>query len=165
MLFRKISLIWYQFKQEARGCQLIWTPCVLYVWKISIFSLHYGLELLIISWSCVTMCAFHVGNGIFHGDFVISFLWIFFKSSTWCFIIFTDMFPGYYVTFHARLRLKLSWLKDYISFQSISVLLILKLWVKIFQYISWWGVMVVYCNFLNIISKCQISVLCCLYCN
>ena len=36
---------------------------------MSIFGLLYGLDLLNILWSIVTMCAYHVGNGIFQGDF------------------------------------------------------------------------------------------------
>ena len=115
------SLIWYQLKWGGRGCQSTWTPCALYVWKISIFGLLYGLDLLNISWSFVTMCAYHVGSGKFHGDLVITCLWKYLKCSTWCFIMSTYILCcGYYVTFHGRLHLNLSWLKDYISFQPIS---------------------------------------------
>ena len=109
-------------KEEMEGgCSSTWTPCALYVWKISIFGLLNGLDLLNISWSFVTMCAYHVSSGKFHGDLVITCLWKYLKCSTWCFIMSTYMICcGYYVTFHRRLHLNLSWLKDYISFQSIS---------------------------------------------
>ena len=32
-----------------------------------------------LAWSCVTMCACHVGSGIFHGDFITL---VYLKSST-----------------------------------------------------------------------------------
>ena len=64
---------------QAKG-QSAWIPRVLYVWKISIFGLLDGLDLLNISWSIVTMCAYCAGNGIFNGDFIITCLWIFFKT-------------------------------------------------------------------------------------
>ena len=88
-----------------RGRSSTWTPHASYVWKMSIFCLYHGLELVIIQWSHVILYALCCEKGIFHGAFVISCYWIFFKTSTWHFIIFiTDMFPGYYVTFYANLH-------------------------------------------------------------
>ena len=85
------SLIWYQFKWGGRGCQSTWTPCALYVWKMSIFGLLYGLDLFSISWSFVTMCAYHVSSGIFYGDFIITCLWKYLKNWTWHFMMSTYM--------------------------------------------------------------------------
>ena len=64
---------------QARG-RSKWTPRILYVWKMSIFGLLDGLDLLNISWSIVTMCAYCARNGIFNEDFIITYLWIFFKT-------------------------------------------------------------------------------------
>ena len=90
----KISLIW-SFEQ-ARGCLATWMPCALYVWKMSIFGLLNGLDLLHIHWSYLIYCALHCGKGIYHGDFIITCYWIIFIGLTWRFI----MFIGWHVSWN-----------------------------------------------------------------
>ena len=53
-----------------------WSVCLENVY----YCLLYGMDLLNISWSFVTMCVYHDGSGILHGDFIITCLWKYLKT-------------------------------------------------------------------------------------
>ena len=131
--------------RARRGCSSTWTPCVLYVQKMSILSLYHGLDLLIIHWSYVTLCALHCGKGIVYGDFVIICYWIFFWN--------------FNMTFHHVYCQHISWILCNFSCKPLfQIIMTIGLYLipinfsaphlktvsrNFFILFAWWGVMVV----------------------